>query len=236
MGPIRSPGGLFMGCLQSLKSYGACKLIMHTLKLYGPCTERQNSNGAARGPCGPHQWTFDFCSKQPVNSPYGARECDVMPQSHHTPGPRMGCSQAVLNKNGTSTHGARTGPVRRHRNVASPYGARRIGVISLRAPYRFRDHTQPVNSPCGSRKGPVRAPYGHIRRKFWLCRFPYVSIRVPCGSPTGPVGFEKHWIFPCGARTTPVRGLCARGLCEVPRIIRSKCKSTAASSRTGPVA
>ena len=33
-----------------------------------------------------------------------------MPQSHHTPGPRTGCSRAVLNKNRTSTHGARTGP------------------------------------------------------------------------------------------------------------------------------
>ena len=53
------------------------KLIMHALKLYGPRTGRQNSYGAVRGPCRPSEWTYDFCSKQPRNSSYGARECDV---------------------------------------------------------------------------------------------------------------------------------------------------------------
>ena len=76
-GPVRAPQGLFTGCLQYLNPYGARKLIMHALKLYGPRTGRQNSYGAARGPCGPREWTYDFCSKQPGNSPYGARECDV---------------------------------------------------------------------------------------------------------------------------------------------------------------
>ena len=76
-GPLRAPQGLFMGCLQYLNPYGARKLIMHALKLYGPRTGRQNSYGAARGPCGPHEWTYDFCSKQPGNTLYGARECDV---------------------------------------------------------------------------------------------------------------------------------------------------------------
>ena len=75
--PLRAPQGLFTGCLQSLNLYGARKLIMHALKLYGSRTGRQNSYGAARGPCGPREWTYDFCSKQPGNSPYGARECDV---------------------------------------------------------------------------------------------------------------------------------------------------------------
>ena len=32
---------------------------------------------AARGPHRPREWTYHFCSKQPGNSPYGARECDV---------------------------------------------------------------------------------------------------------------------------------------------------------------
>ena len=68
-GPVRFPHGLFTGCLKSLNPYGARKLIMHALKLYGPRTGRQNSYGAARGPCGPREWTYDFCSKQPVNSP-----------------------------------------------------------------------------------------------------------------------------------------------------------------------
>ena len=72
-GPVRFPHELFTGCLKSLNPYGARKLIMHALKLYGPRTRRQNSYGAARGPCGPREWTYDFCSKQPVNSPGTAR-------------------------------------------------------------------------------------------------------------------------------------------------------------------
>ena len=61
-GPLRAPQGLFTGCLQSINPYGARKLIMHALKLCGPRTGRQNSYGAARGPCGPREWTYDFCS------------------------------------------------------------------------------------------------------------------------------------------------------------------------------
>ena len=48
-GPVRFLHGLFTGCLKSLNPYGARKLIMHALKLYGPRTGRQNSYGAARG-------------------------------------------------------------------------------------------------------------------------------------------------------------------------------------------
>ena len=66
-----------MGCLQYLNPYGACKLIMHALKLYGPSTGRQNLYLAALGPCGPRECTCDFCSKQPGHSPHGARECDL---------------------------------------------------------------------------------------------------------------------------------------------------------------
>ena len=75
--PLRSPHVLFTGCLPPGNPYGARKLIMHALKLYGPHTGRQNSYDAAWGPCGPRGWTYDFCSKQPGKSPYGARECDV---------------------------------------------------------------------------------------------------------------------------------------------------------------
>ena len=82
--PLRSPHGLFTGCLQSLNPYGARKLIMHALKLYGLRTGRQNSYGAARGPCGRREWTYDFCSKQSGNSPHGARECDVTESSSLT--------------------------------------------------------------------------------------------------------------------------------------------------------
>ena len=66
MGPLRSPHGLFTGCLRFQNPYGARKLIMHALKLYGPRTGRQHSYGAARGPCVSREWTHDFCSKQPV--------------------------------------------------------------------------------------------------------------------------------------------------------------------------
>ena len=64
----RAVRGLFVGCSGSQN---------RTWAVYGPRTGRQNSYGAARGLCGPREWTFDFCSKQPGNSPYGARECDV---------------------------------------------------------------------------------------------------------------------------------------------------------------
>ena len=47
--PARAVHGLFTGCLQSLNPYGARKVMMHALKLYGPRTERQNSYCAARG-------------------------------------------------------------------------------------------------------------------------------------------------------------------------------------------
>ena len=55
---VRSPHGLFTGCLKYLNPYGARKLLMHALKLYGPRTGRQNSYGAAHGP---REWTYDFC-------------------------------------------------------------------------------------------------------------------------------------------------------------------------------
>ena len=91
----------------------------------------------------------------------------VMPQSHHTPGPRMGCSHR------TSTHGARTGPMRHRTNFASPYGARRVLMQALNivnssygprtakyAPLSIplRAHKAAVRHPCGSRTGPVRVP------------------------------------------------------------------------------
>ena len=47
-GPLRAPQGLFTGCLQYLNPYGARKLMMHALKLYGPRTGRQNSYVSGR--------------------------------------------------------------------------------------------------------------------------------------------------------------------------------------------
>ena len=76
-GTLTVPARLFTGCLQSQNPYGARKLIIHASKLYGPRTGRQNLYGAARGPSVFCEWTYHFCSKQAVNSPYGDRECDV---------------------------------------------------------------------------------------------------------------------------------------------------------------
>ena len=49
-GPLLSPHGLFMGYLGYQNPYGALKLILHALKIYGPRTGRQNLYGAARAP------------------------------------------------------------------------------------------------------------------------------------------------------------------------------------------
>ena len=82
-----------------------------------------------------------------------------------------GCSRAVLNINRTSTHGPRAAPYECCLSVRGPYSFTAC-IISLWAPYGFRGRKQPVNSPCGDRKGPIRAPYGQIRS--W--QFPYVSV------------------------------------------------------------
>ena len=145
------------------------------------------------------------------------RLLQVMSQSHHTPGPRTGCPRAVLNKNRTSIHGARTGPERRRTNFASPYVARRILMYALQA-YGPRTGFEILNSPWKARAGTVRGPYGPRTAKY-DARAGFLSILVvsiplrvrkgavrhPCGSRTGPVGYEKHWRFPCGTRTVPVR-------------------------------
>ena len=125
---------------------------------------------------------------------------------------QSGCSRAVLNKNRSSTHEARAG---RRTIFASPYGARRVLMhASLRAPYRFRVRTQPGNSPCGDRKGPVRPRTAKYDARAGVLPILVVSIplrvrkaavRHPWGSRAGPVGYEKHCRFPCGARTMPVR-------------------------------
>ena len=68
-GPVRSLYGLFTRSLRSLDPYGVHKHITHALKLYGPRTARQNWHGTARGLYGPREWTYDFCSQQPMKSP-----------------------------------------------------------------------------------------------------------------------------------------------------------------------
>ena len=143
-----------------------------------------------------------------------------MPQSHHASGPRMGCSRAVLNKNHTSTHGAHTGPVWCRTNFASPYGTHRVLMFALYA-YGPCTGFEILNILWTAHAGTARAHTGPVRpnttpvRDFcrsWLCQFPYMSMRAPYGTLAGhtgprtdPVGYEKHWRFPCGACTVPVR-------------------------------
>ena len=129
-----------------------------------------------------------------------------MPQSHHTPGPRTGCSRAVLNKDGTSTHGAHTGPVRRRTNFASPYGARRVLIHALKA-HGLRTGFAIVNSPWTVRKGPVRSNMTSIRDfdQLWLCQFPCVSVRAPYGTLAGPAQVPYDMKNIEDSRAGPVR-------------------------------
>ena len=64
-GPLRPPHGLFTGYLHDQNPYGARKLIMHALKLYGPRTGRQNSYGAVQGPYGPVSGRTIFVQNSP---------------------------------------------------------------------------------------------------------------------------------------------------------------------------
>ena len=71
--PWLSPHRLFTCCVPSINPYGARKLIMHALKLYGPHKGRQNSCAATRGPCLDVRFLFKTAREQPVR----ARKCDM---------------------------------------------------------------------------------------------------------------------------------------------------------------
>ena len=78
-----------------------------------------------------------------------------------------------------------------------------------------------VNRPWTTRVGTVRGLTGPVRPnttpvRVWAnsggvnsltCTKGYrtAALRVQHGPRTGPVGYEKHWRFPCGARTLPSR-------------------------------
>ena len=174
-----------------------------------------------------------------------------MPQSHHTPGSRTGCSRAVLNKNRTSTHGARTGPVWRRTNFASPYGARRFLMHALQA-YGPRTGFDIVTSPWTAREGTVRGPCRPRTAKYDdRARFlPIVVVSIPLRVRRGAVRHpcKSHARVPYRSRRIwrtlkiPVRGPydarrgIARGTFGVLWIIQPNHKYVDVSSRTGPVA
>ena len=125
-----------------------------------------------------------------------------MPQPHHTPGPRTGCSRTLPGCFEQKSYVHSRGP---HGPLASPYEfclpvwgpwSFNACIISLRAPYGFKYHKQPVNSPCETRAGPVRPNATPVRYfcQFWLCQFPY----VPEGRRTAP--FASHARAPYGSR------------------------------------
>ena len=76
-GPWRSPHGLFTGCLGYQNPYGARKLIMHALKLYGPRTGRQNRTAPHGARAGPVSGRTIFVQ----NNPGTAREQPVTGES-----------------------------------------------------------------------------------------------------------------------------------------------------------
>ena len=64
--------------------------------------------------------------EQHRNSPHGVWSV-INASVNHTPGPRSGCSRAVLNKNHSSSHGARTAPY----EFCPLYGTRRVLIHAL---------------------------------------------------------------------------------------------------------
>ena len=72
-GPLRSPHGLFTGCLRSPNPYGARELIMHALKLYRPRTGRlkfvRRRTGPVRAPWVDVRFLCKTAREQPVRGP-----------------------------------------------------------------------------------------------------------------------------------------------------------------------
>ena len=101
----------------------------------------------------------------------------LMLQSHHTAGLFNGCFEQKLYVRSRGPHG----PCAASYEFSLPVRGLKsfnVCIISLRAPCRFWDPKQPVNSPCGDRKGPVRAPWGQIRRPAGFLPLLVVSILV----------------------------------------------------------
>ena len=123
----------------------------------------------------------------------------LMLQSHHTLGPRMGCSRAVLNKIVRPLTGPVRAPCGDIRILSPRTGSFNTWIISLRAQYGLRDRKQSLNSPCRDRTGPIQPNTTPVWEccKFWLCQFSYLSVRVPYGTLVGPAraayGSRRIW-------------------------------------------
>ena len=73
-GPLQAPQGLFTGCLQYLNPYGARKLIMYALKLYGDAKIIRHHTGPVRAPLVDVRFLFITAREQHVRGP--GERCD----------------------------------------------------------------------------------------------------------------------------------------------------------------
>ena len=142
-----------------------------------------------------------------------------MLQSHHTLGPVRAVPGLFWTKSYVhpqGAYGSRAAPY----EFCLPVRARRVLCMhyKLTGPVRVRDRKQPMNSPCGDRRGPV-GPHTTPGRFFfansgfvnsltcpWGCH--RAHLRVPRGPRTDPVGYTDHCRIPCEARTSITRGPC----------------------------
>ena len=108
-----------------------------------------------------------------------------------------------------------------------------------------------MNSPWTARAGTTRARTGPVRPhttperdfcKFWLCHFPYKSVRVTYGTlvgpgraPCNPIEYEKQRRFPYGARAMPARASHGVHVASC-KLFDQTIMCTTVSSRTGRVA
>ena len=175
-GPWRSLHGLFTDCLRPLNPYGARKLLMHALKLYGPPTGRQNSYGAPQAGTGSVSGRT-FCLKQPMNSP--CRTGSVIGRlSHIQPrapfnfstvrflsrkAERSALRDFTLSWSHQANWHSCTLMVWSNNRQDSPWTPCRCRTGPVRNPQCFSYPTGSARGPCGTRKGAVRHPYGHVR-------------------------------------------------------------------------
>ena len=150
-----------------------------------------------------------------------------MPQSHHTPGPRTGCSRAVLRK---KILRPQTGPARvpcgTVRIFASRAGPAWPNTTLVRDFLQFRlckfpyvSRTSPVDYEKNieySLAGPARCPYGH---RTWYTRSPANYSTKPCVNPYG--ARSLMWPQEQHQRKIPVRpslGLTGKKIVRVIKI------------------
>ena len=109
-----------------------------------------------------------------------------MKQSHHIPGSRAGCSQAVLNKICTAQHGALDSPTRRY---AIMFRRTRPAEFKCKHHKLILFILRPCKVPCATNEGIFT---GWEICVWWLAIscvplcVPYGLVWIPCGTHEGP--------------------------------------------------